>query len=152
MLFVLVYQSSYNVQFTFPYGIKLVQTSENANITDSVLCNLVLYQLLSNGTVQARGRKDKMFQNIKEYEFVNVDIIVNASQLYCYMNQTLWYVTKSGEVYVESTNQNNHTVFNHYITDQMPQTGIKQIIGDKFAQFVLTNDGLYFKGLFYKIF
>ncbi|CAL6084249.1 Regulator_of chromosome condensation 1/beta-lactamase-inhibitor protein II [Hexamita inflata] len=137
-------QSVIMQQFTHPFGAALTQVSSDLNINDVVLCGNVIY-MLSNGSVSAKGSKPALFKSKTQYEFVDI-FLSNVRQIYCFQATQLWYITVNGEVFCEETDTNGLTVFTHYISDGMPQSNVKLIVGDYFLQFVLTSTNLLIKG------
>ncbi|CAL6102801.1 Regulator_of chromosome condensation 1/beta-lactamase-inhibitor protein II [Hexamita inflata] len=144
MFVVVSLQQAFMQQFIFPHGAQLAKISNYSNITDIIVCDDVVYQTLLNGSVLAKGYKPSLLGNTSQYEFTEINI-TNPKQLYCYKDQ-LWYITSKGEVFKESLDAKNQTIYILGITNAMPTSGVRQIVGDEILQFVLTIDKILVKG------
>ncbi|CAL6099964.1 Regulator_of chromosome condensation 1/beta-lactamase-inhibitor protein II [Hexamita inflata] len=144
MIGIMTYQSAFVHQYEYPYGTLMTQISSTSNITDVIDCGEVIYQLLENGTLQAKGTQPSLFGNKAQYDFVDINIY-NVTQLYCCYGNKLWYVTTAGQVFQEELTDDNITIFTHYNTDGMPASGVRFIAGDT-TKFALTDSGIMYYG------
>ncbi|CAL6084348.1 Regulator_of chromosome condensation 1/beta-lactamase-inhibitor protein II [Hexamita inflata] len=144
MIGIMTYQSAFVHQYEYPYGTLMTQISSTSNITEVIDCGEVLYQLLENGTLQAKGTQPSLFGNKAQYDFVDINIY-NVTQLYCCYGNKLWYVTTAGQVFQEELTDDNITIFTHYNTDGMPASGVRFIAGDT-TKFALTDSGIMYYG------
>ncbi|CAL6099946.1 Regulator_of chromosome condensation 1/beta-lactamase-inhibitor protein II [Hexamita inflata] len=150
MIGIVTFQSAFVQRFKYPYGKFLTQISNDSNLTDIIVCQNVIYQILQNGTIQALGKKSSLLGNRTGYDFVNLNIM-NAKKLYCYLDLYLWYITTTDELYLEQYTHNGSSIFtqsleDEYVLARIPIHNIKQIVGDSLLQFVLTSSSIYVTG------
>ncbi|CAL6024342.1 Regulator_of chromosome condensation 1/beta-lactamase-inhibitor protein II [Hexamita inflata] len=151
LITIITYESAFVQKFKYPYGSLLSQISNSTNLTDIIICNNVIYQILENGTVQALGNKPSLLGHKQQYQFVNTQL-KNVLKLYCYMDLYLWYISNKNELFFETYDYNDKkTVFtqslkNLYLPTGIPLQNIKQIVGNDLLQFVLTSSAIYVTG------
>ncbi|CAL5983374.1 Regulator_of chromosome condensation 1/beta-lactamase-inhibitor protein II [Hexamita inflata] len=135
MIGIITYQSAFVQSFKY--------------LTDIIVCQDFIYQILQNGTIQALGEKLSLLSNKIGYDFVNLNI-KNAKKLYCYLDQYLQYITTTDELYLEQYDRNGSSIFTQSLEDDYvlarPIHNIKQIVGDEALQFVLTSSSIYVTG------
>ncbi|CAL5983396.1 Regulator_of chromosome condensation 1/beta-lactamase-inhibitor protein II [Hexamita inflata] len=150
MIGIITFQSAFVQKFKYPYGTLLTQISNTSNLSDIIICQNVVYQLLQNGTVQALGNKSSLIGENTQYNFVNTNL-ENVKKLYCYMNFYVWYISTTDELFFEQYDENGLSIFtqsseNEYLPVGIPVQNIKQIVGNDSLQFVLTSSSIYVTG------
>ncbi|CAL5975330.1 Regulator_of chromosome condensation 1/beta-lactamase-inhibitor protein II [Hexamita inflata] len=150
MIGIITYQSAFVQRFKYPYGTFLTQISNASNLTDIIVCQDVVYQLLQNGTVQGLGYKPSLLSENTQYIFANTNL-KNVKKLYCY-NSDLWYISTTNELFFEQYDEvTGLTIFTHsleniYLPTGIPVQNIKQIVGNDSLQFILTSNSIYVTG------
>ncbi|CAL6099798.1 Hypothetical_protein [Hexamita inflata] len=153
MFAIFTLQKAYSYQFQTLYGTLISQISNDANLVDIITCGDVVYQIANDRSVWAKGKKPELFGKQIQYEFISINL-QDVKQLFCYNDNNvpkLWYVSTDGVVFKETEDPKGWTIFDIDITDNIPQTGVRQIVsgGNPVTTgviFVLTQTGIFVKG------
>ncbi|CAL6030781.1 Regulator_of chromosome condensation 1/beta-lactamase-inhibitor protein II [Hexamita inflata] len=140
MLFIISLQNI--VEFSYSPSLKLrlgYLERENRAYIDFVECGKLVYAILSNGSLVARGESEVLFSAKYQIQFkyINID---NTRYLYC-ESDLLTYLANDGNLYSQVQNQFK---FEKVISYNIP-TNIKQMAFDD-QQLLLTTNGIYIKG------
>ncbi|CAL6084388.1 Regulator_of chromosome condensation 1/beta-lactamase-inhibitor protein II [Hexamita inflata] len=151
MIGIVTFQSAFVQRFKYPYGTFLTQISNTSNLTDIIVCQDVVYQLLQNGTVQALGYKPSLLGENTQYIFANTNL-KNVKKLYCY-SFDLWYISTTDELFFEQYDEVTglsiftNSLENVYLPTGIPVQNIKQIVGNLDSlQFILTSNSIFVTG------
>ncbi|CAL6049439.1 Hypothetical_protein [Hexamita inflata] len=150
MFAIFTLQKAYSYQFQTLYGTLISQISNDANLVDIITCGDVVYQIANDRSVWAKGKKPELFGKQIQYEFISINL-QDVKQLFCYNDNNvpkLWYVSTDGVVFKETEDPKGWTIFDIDITDNIPQTGVRQIVsgGNPVTTgviFVLTQTGIF---------
>ncbi|CAL6007917.1 Regulator_of chromosome condensation 1/beta-lactamase-inhibitor protein II [Hexamita inflata] len=151
MIFTVCLTQVFEISYTIGNGLDLTYKSTH-NVTDFIKCNDAFYQISPSGILQAKGQKVGLIDARGKIDFINTSI-VDVIQVFCKKNDfapgaqpyLVGYVTKTGEVKVESTDK----LTGKLTFDRMYSipNGVKKIITVDDITFAVTNDGLYAYGL-----
>ncbi|CAL6085690.1 Hypothetical_protein [Hexamita inflata] len=136
MLYFLSIQNLVSPIYTPVHGFSLSYLSNISNVIDAIECEDAIFIIIQNNSILGMGDHDYFFGENSQLDFTNIKVI-DAAKLSCDQSK-LSYLSTSGQFFQEDKGI--------FIKQDLGVQNIRQLILQEDSQFILSDQGIYFRG------